>query len=304
VRGWFWPLPAAIGRLSATCKPDVCLRAPSQSPTATVRENVLGSPQEIRDEALLGALVFEAITTLGAGSEKAAAAATGIDRSVLNRLRPDHNERRLKRKDRGLKGKPLRLSHATAAKLEAVAHRLGVEWHRKFLRALGADMRRRRFYVAWLRERMDRWATRRGPHPWVNPEEVPAWPGKELLKGPRARFAREHLRRVLSGSLQAFVKENLPKTHQKLLDFEDWAVHRAQWDRTEMAWIRIIEPLLEHNESGFVEPSWIEFPPAKLAEFLEAGFRRERILLEVRGDEAGRLRMARESGASRGDGAR
>lgn len=49
--------------------------------------------------------------------------------------------------------------------------------------------------------------------------------------------------------------------------------------RKNLAYIRIIEPLLEMRESAFVERGWQELTDEELAQFINAGMTRERILL-------------------------
>jgi hypothetical protein len=49
--------------------------------------------------------------------------------------------------------------------------------------------------------------------------------------------------------------------------------------RIELAWLRIIAPLLCYRESAFVERSWQELTDAEFRQFVVAGIRREKILL-------------------------
>lgn len=49
--------------------------------------------------------------------------------------------------------------------------------------------------------------------------------------------------------------------------------------RLMLAWVRVLEPLIEHRSSGLVEPSWRDLSDEELVGFVEAGVYRENLLL-------------------------
>jgi hypothetical protein len=67
--------------------------------------------------------------------------------------------------------------------------------------------------------------------------------------------------------------------------FESFLVkQQASATRARIAFYRILEPLLEARESGFVERSWDELDRSELSRFIRAGMEREKILLRRSAD--------------------
>lgn len=72
-----------------------------------------------------------------------------------------------------------------------------------------------------------------------------------------------------------------PELRRLFREFTVWAKRRGfEMARIRLAWYTVVEPLLEHAESGFVERSWTELTPTELRAFMRAGLTRERILLK------------------------
>jgi hypothetical protein len=243
------------------------------------RERSFGSLRTIRDPKLLGAVVEEIIARLGSGSETEATQRTGVERSTLNRLRVTH-----RRPLRGKGRKHDRILQATALRLELAAKELGPEWLRKFLRALGADQRRMAAYHEWLDERTTRWERRRGAH-WGCADGQPVLAGR----GKRVVEQRHGFLRRTEQFLLRTLERECHSTYEEVLKFETWGYHRAGQDRTRLAWIRIIEPLLEVSESALVEVPFWALSTEDLRKFIEAGLKRERILIGTRGTDADRV---------------
>jgi hypothetical protein len=57
-----------------------------------------------------------------------------------------------------------------------------------------------------------------------------------------------------------------------------------------VAHVRVVEPLLESHETGFIERGWDELDRTQQAAFLKAGYKREEILLS-RDDDLERARL-------------
>jgi hypothetical protein len=64
--------------------------------------------------------------------------------------------------------------------------------------------------------------------------------------------------------------------------------------RQEVAVLRVIEPLLEASQSGYVERSWSELSAKERRDFIDAGIRRELILLDREPALARATRIATE----------
>jgi hypothetical protein len=245
-----------------------------------LRERSFGSLQAIKDPVLLGTVVEEMIEQLGKGSEIETERLTGIERSTLNRLRAKHPRRK------GKSTKHNRILHMTAWRLEQAAKRLGPGWHRKFLRSMGADRRRMSGYREWVAERVTRWERRRGAH-WRCVDGRVEVAGR----GTRFKVSRQRFLEHTSQEIQGVLKERRPATFKKILDFEEVGFNKAGIERARLAWVRIIEPLLEWPESALVEVPWWALELDKLCQFIEAGLARERLLIEARGTDTDRVEM-------------
>lgn len=62
--------------------------------------------------------------------------------------------------------------------------------------------------------------------------------------------------------------------------------------RFQVALLRILGPLLEGPEAGFMEPLWEELDPDDLNRFVKRGVERERLLMRYRGPRRQRVRRA------------
>ena len=89
--------------------------------------------------------------------------------------------------------------------------------------------------------------------------------GWEFQRG----LERDHLLRLC--------REEFPDLFERFERFLQQYAHSAS--RAKIAFDRILEPLLESRESGFVERSWEELTTAELRRDVKAGMDRERILL-------------------------
>jgi hypothetical protein len=63
-----------------------------------------------------------------------------------------------------------------------------------------------------------------------------------------------------------------------------------------VAHIRVVEPLLECHESTYIERGWDELERSEFMEFLEAGYRREEILLDREHDLERARKLVRRGG--------
>jgi hypothetical protein len=86
-------------------------------------------------------------------------------------------------------------------------------------------------------------------------------------------------RTALREALWTRVCERLPHVRH---DFERMVRHHGS-DRLELAFDRIVEPLLDATRSASVERSWDELSPREFGRFIELGWKREKMLLRRSG---------------------
>jgi hypothetical protein len=195
----------------------------------------------------------------------------GVSRSTLDRLR---------------RGLAATVKESTVNRL----HRLAYEANRDdiALDLVRATMRETEItvgiqgYHSWLMRRAQRLVCDDGPH-WhasrsmleivadADVDDPPA--GHFLFGGDLAGIPlrRYHDVRALLAHLNT-----TPPTKGIFDAFDDWMTERGhdEWRRT-VAYIRVVEPLLEAPESAYVERQWQEFDDRELVRFIRAGFRRE-----------------------------
>lgn len=92
---------------------------------------------------------------------------------------------------------------------------------------------------------------------------VLAWDSQRLLE-------YHHLRGVISEKFGDVVRK-----------FDDFLISRRHFqDRGDLAYVRILAPLLDSLESGHIERRWQELSDRQFRAFVEAGIEREKILLD------------------------
>jgi hypothetical protein len=123
-------------------------------------------------------------------------------------------------------------------------------------------------YHLWLGERGDRFPSRRGRR----------W--RMTSRGIRKADGIPFTQRLKESEYLVQRLRQQPDLVSYFRSFERAAKARGHSGaRINLAYIRVVEPLLEMRESGFVERGWEEMSPEDLRQFLEAGFTRERVLL-------------------------
>ena len=126
-----------------------------------------------------------------------------------------------------------------------------------------------RSYAEWLPRRIERFLSRREPY-WTLTKRGP----RRSIGGQRARMVR-----VLQyGDLLRRIR----RQHTKQLKPLEAAFNRLRCDdlRKHVSYLRILEPLLEGRDTGFIERFSTELDPKELADFVAAGVKREVILLK------------------------
>ena len=86
------------------------------------------------------------------------------------------------------------------------------------------------------------------------------------------------------------LRDRLERDYPDLVAFQTTNRQRGITpSRIELSVARILEPLLDHALSAFVEPDVREIKPTKLEQFIKAGISREQILLSARTDDTPRF---------------
>jgi hypothetical protein len=129
-------------------------------------------------------------------------------------------------------------------------------------------------YQRWCLQRMKSWLSRRTPS-YVAVADRPVSVSGD---GPSSIDVR--LRDWL-GLVQRVRAEHFSHwaALERLLD-----QHECGEERRQLAYLRVLEPLLEARDSAFVERRWDELEFGEKTAFLNAGITRERILLNRRSD--------------------
>ena len=175
------------------------------------------------------------------GNESRAAAHAGIAQSQIHRLR------------RKTPGRIARETYEALVKLIAPDRR--ARFRETLLPAVAAaDIRT---YHQWVRDEQVRLAGMRG-------QGLRDWESGEDHQREASRIAAR-IRHQLS-------------SHAKLFDSDIQRLGHEP-DRLNLAWARIIAPLVDHVDAGGIERSVDGLTDQEFADFIKAGIRRERVLL-------------------------
>lgn len=228
---------------------------------------------KVRDAPKLADVVNQVIAFRGAGSEAEAARNVGVSRATLSRIRR--------------KQKPT-LTRATAIALGTAAKSIHVGLVNDFHAALISPDAMRIFregYQAWVRERFARWEERDGPSWRIYPSgTVASDPAQPLQLAANRRQLIQGIWRLAHAEFR-----------DVMVKFSDEMVRRnVETERQEVAVLRVLEPLLEASQSGYVERSWSELSAKERRDFIDAGIRRELILLDREPALARATRIATE----------
>lgn len=228
---------------------------------------------KVRDAPKLATVGAKLVAMRGAGSISEAAKNIGVSRSTLSRILDEN--------------KPT-LTRATAIALGTAAKSIDNDLVNRFHNALISPDAMRIFregYQAWVRERFARWEERDGPS-WVM-----------TVFGNVAPTAMDPMstagqRRQMIQGIWRLAHAEFPA----LMDaFRSELIARhVERERQEVAVLRVLEPLLEASQSGYVERSWSELSAKERRDFIDAGIRRELILLDREPALARATRIATE----------
>ena len=120
------------------------------------------------------------------------------------------------------------------------------------------------------------------------------WTGTDagLVKTPDTEIRKHHhypARRLEHDYLRRYVRVAFPDLYGR---FERFLISRGHSrHRRDLAWTRVLGPLLQYRETGFIERDWTELrdtPAGKstqLKQFIELGMKREELLLDRAPDE-------------------
>jgi len=207
----------------------------------------------IRPEVLANEV--RALITLH-GSQSAVARKTGIQQSQLSRLANG------------------RLKHLGLDQFRRLAMSLTIDAHSRLQHALfSADAATAvKAYGQWVTAKTDlirrpvgsHWTTQRG-----------------RLRQAKRTVAQDE-RCANLDALNSHIRQRFPDLYNQFLR----KVDRLQVgrDRCWLALLRTLEPLVEDGASGFIERSWTELSDAELRVFIDAGLKRETILLTREAD--------------------
>ena len=225
---------------------------------------------KVRDATELAIVAEKIVDLRGAGSVTEAAKNVGVSRSTLGRIMAEQ--------------KPT-LTRATAIALGTAAKSIDNDLVNRFHNALISPDAMRIFregYQAWVRERFERWEERDGPS-WrisalnaaVEPIDRHPPQRRQMIQG-IWRLAHAEFSDVFAAFRNEMVSRHVER------------------ERQEVAVLRVLEPLLEASQSGYVERSWSELSAKERRDFIDAGIRRELILLNREPALARATRIATE----------
>jgi hypothetical protein len=234
----------------------------------------------INDQQGLADIVGALIYLYGDDSETKAAEQIGVSQPTLNRLR---------------RGAAEAITRATASALERAVKALGdsdptyLEMAGDLKAAIVAPETHQYMagYTQWCDERLSRWQERDGMTWKVGPfrqlEPVADVP-------PAMAIVRQEMRRMLWQRAH----QDFPELFRR---FRDEMVSKGVEEvRQEVAVMRVIEPLLEATQSAYIERSYSELTERERRDFIDAGIKRELILLD-REPAMTRARRITEEGA-------
>lgn len=162
------------------------------------------------------------------------------------------------------------------------------------------------YHSDWQTERARRWLCRSGPTFVFDANQL-----REFEPADRQRMkgqALQDIDEMLFGDLNALeqyrylrfielleaVMERCPEPVKKL--YETCNARGIDSPRALLSVVRILEPLLEAPESAFIERQWQELDDDQLRRFVDAGVRRELILLDRDPDEQRASAVVRHPG--------
>jgi hypothetical protein len=226
---------------------------------------------EISDPKLLASLLQDAIKRRH-GTVNRAARNIGLSQPTLHHI--VHGTRRFVRED-------------TARKLQLLVPRAHRDLFEHLLYPTEAHIVLL-CYERWCLERIANWL-RRETRSYVGVNPRP-----EHVRGADGRAA-DVRQRDWFGLLQRVRVERY--SHWAALErlLQD---HGCTEQRKQVAYLRVLEPLLDARDSAFVERRWDELKDAEKTAFLNAGITRERILLNRDSDVARSRRAAGQPAAS------
>jgi hypothetical protein len=230
----------------------------------TKRKTARGAVHRILDRACVARVLESAIRVRYDGNRATAAARSGVDtatlfrlnRQVLSEIRHDTYNRITKTLLKA--DEVVQLDAALESPLQYELGRLNLRWTYLHTAAPGYGPDTPAWELgarALMLTAIDRDAV--GSHArerwreYVNRERHAMW---------------ERLQRVCWDQFDGFRRDMLAKRHQP--------------DRILVAWERVLAPLLERSQSGFIELSWCELTDRDFARFVRIGLQRERILLK------------------------
>jgi hypothetical protein len=229
---------------------------------------------EVQDMSAFTSVVNTLIDHVGDGQQTILAERIGLTQSALSRL------------SRGLTP---RITRTTAVALETATKLVSTELTDQFRAAIISPEAMRLHndgYLAWCDERFDRWEERDGPSWLVHADGQPRSTG---VADPMGLCAT---RRRLVQALWQIAHQDFPAVFAAFRDA--MMARHVDKIRQEVAVLRVIEPLLEASQSGYVERSWSELSAKERRDFIDAGIRRELILLDRQPALARAIRIATE----------
>lgn len=185
-----------------------------------------------------------------AGNLSKAAKTIGIERSLLTRLRQGESKS-LGRRDLARLRKALTRVEFADIERALVSTRAA--------EALAA-------FDGWVGAERDRWLYR------------DATADTEVGRAIGSVFGWEEQRMLEHQHLLSLLRNRFSRLFK---DFDRWLQRREHsQSRSELAYIRILAPLLDCRESGCIERRWEELSDAELFRFIQAGIEREKVLMD------------------------
>lgn len=142
--------------------------------------------------------------------------------------------------------------------------------------------------AAELLNAFDAWVSREHGRLLHHEDAIDTPVGRELCRLP----AWEHQRGSEMDYLIQTLEERIPGVFDELDDFLERRRHFRR--RAELAYARILGPLLDSVESGHIERRWQDLSDKELKRFVQAGIARERILLDRPQDVQQAQEMAKQ----------
>jgi hypothetical protein len=256
----------------------------------------------ITDPDGVARVVNELVAQLGGGNEKQTAHQTAVSQPTLYRLRHKQLgvlsrgtvtrlESAALRVDREAMGTRVQMgtrSPVSDEELRATPEQYSQGLANMLALAIATPEAFRileRGFDEWCGERVHRLHERRDPCWRILDGRVVQAPYCEAVHSFRNHVTRDLLNRAWR-ACRGVIEE-----------FDKWMVKQGVTpERRRVSHTRLVEPLAEAHESAFVERSIDELSPTDLRNFLDAGIKRERILLRNRGSD-----LERAAAVARGE---